>query len=56
MTKEKRFVFDPFFPSLSTSLSLPACDIYQKVMERHALYLHMFEIWKNLGIPIRSLP
>lgn len=38
------------FFSLSTSLPLPVCDIHQKVfMERHALCMHMFEIWKNLG-------
>lgn len=50
MTKEKPFVVDlPSF-SLSTSLTLPVCDIHQKVfIERHALCMHMFKIWKNLG-------
>lgn len=50
MTKEKPFVVDlPSF-SLYSSLPLPVCDIHQKVfIERHALCMHMFEIWKNLG-------
>lgn len=51
MTKEKRFVVDP--PSFSLSLPLypfPVCDIHQTVfIDRHALCMHMFEIWKNLG-------
>lgn len=51
MTKEKCFVVDP--PSFSLSLPLyPSPSVTstkQFFLERHALCMHMFEIWKNLG-------